>query len=268
MAITALHSAASGLSALSTQLDVISNNLANANNNGFKASRVDFEDLLYQYKRQPGVTNSEGDMAPTGLAVGLGTRVSGTSVDFTQGSLITTGQQYDVAIEGDGFFRVKTPNSSGDTLAYTRNGHFFRNSDGEVVLNSGDGYKLDPSVVVPPNAIGINISSDGRVFAQIAGATAPTQLASIQLVRFRNPQGLVQLGGNLYQQSTASGTPIQGVPGVDGMGTLQQSSLESSNVDPVKELVNLIKTQRTFEMNSQSIQAADQMLQTVGNLRR
>lgn len=267
MAITALHSAASGLSALSTQLDVISNNLANANNNGFKASRVDFEDLLYQAKQQPGVENANNDISPTGIAVGLGTRVAGTSVDFTQGSLITTNQQYDVAIQGDGFFRVKTLASQGDGLAYTRTGHFFKNTNGDLVLNSADGYKLDPGVNVPANTTGITISSDGRVFATVAGSTTPTALSPIQLVRFPNEQGLSQIGGNLFQQTSASGNPTIGTPGTDGLGTLQQGTLEASNVDPVTELVNLIKTQRTFEMNSQSIQAADQMLQTVGNLR-
>jgi len=268
MAITALHSAASGLSALSTQLDVISNNLANANNNGFKSSRVEFEDLIYQYKQQPGVTNNNNDISPTGIAVGLGTRVSGTAVDFTQGSLVQTGNQYDVAIQGDGFFRVKTLSTQGDGLAYTRTGHFFRDLNGDLVLNSGDGFKLDPPVNVPANATGITISSDGRVYATVSGTTAPTQLASIQLVQFRNEQGLAQAGGNLYTQTVASGPPTLGTPGTNGLGTLQQAAQETSNVDPVNELVNLIKTQRTFEMNSQSIQAADQMLQTVGNLRR
>jgi len=268
MAIVALHSAATGLKALSQQLDVISNNIANANNNGFKSSRTNFEDLMYQYTQPPGTQNELGDTRPTGIAVGYGTRVSGTQLDMTQGSAVVTGGPLDVYISGDGFFQVKTPAGQGDGLGYTRTGAFFTNDKGELVLNSSDGYKLDPPITIPPNAQQISIGPDGRVSAVVAGSTTPSVLGQIQLARFANPQGLVQIGGNIFQRSDASGQPVLANPQTEGVGKLQQGALESSNVDPVRELVDLIKTQRTFELNSQTIQAADQMLQQIGNLRR
>ena len=267
MAIMALHSAATGLQALSTQLDVISNNIANANNDGFKGSRVNFEDLVYQHLQDAGSKDELEDKRPTGIQVGLGTRVSGTQLDMTQGSPTVTGRDLDVCINGDGFFQVKTLPTQGDGLAYTRSGQFFENDQGDLVLNSTTGYKLDPAINIPKNATAITISSDGRVFATVPGNTASTPVGQIQLARFVNPQGLSQIGGNLFQRTDASGPPLLNNPGTDGTGTLQQDALEASNVDPVTQLVNLIKTQRTFELNSQSIQAADQMLQTVGNLR-
>jgi flagellar basal-body rod protein FlgG len=267
MAIMALHSAATGLQALSTQLDVISNNIANANNDGFKGSRVNFEDLMYEYQQQPGARDENNNTRPTGIAVGLGTRVSGTQLDMTQGSPTPTGRDLDVCINGDGFFRVKTLPTQGDGLAYTRSGQFFINDQGQMVLNSTNGYTLDPAISVPPTTTQITISNDGRVYATVPGNTAATQVGQIQLARFVNPQGLSQIGGNLFQRTDASGPPQLNDPGTEGAGTLQQDSLEASNVDPVTQLVDLIKTQRTFELNSQSIQAADQMLQTVGNLR-
>lgn len=268
MTITALHSAATGLQALSTQLDVISNNLANANNNGFKCSRVNFENLMYQYQQQPGVQNAQGDIRPTGIAVGMGTRVSGTQVDMSQGSPIQTNRSLDVMITGPGFFAVKTDPNQGDGLGYTRSGAFFINPDGDMVLNSTEGYKLDPSISIPTNATAVDISSDGRVWATMPGTTSPQQVGQIQLATFVNPQGLKQLGGNLYQTTDASGQPTLSNPGSDSSGTLKAGSLEASNVDTVTQLVELIKTQRTFELNSQSVQAADQMLQQIANMRR
>ena len=268
MAILALNSAATGLKALSTQLDVISNNIANANNDGFKSSRVNFEDVFYQYQQLPGVQNSQNDMRPTGTGIGLGTRVSGTQLDMTQGSTVLTGRNLDATIDGNGFFQVKVLSSQGDGLAYTRTGKFFANANGDLVLNSDSGYKLDPPITIPQNATDVNITQDGRVFATVPGTTTPTNVGQIQLARFVNPQGLMQIGGNLYQKSDASGAPTLANPGTDGLGTLQSGAVEASNVDPVKELVDLIKTQRTFELNSQSIQAADQMLQQISNLRR
>lgn len=256
------------MTALSTQLDVISNNIANANNNGFKSSRVTFEDLLYQYQQYPGAKNENGDTRPVGIAVGYGTRVSGTQLDMAQGSSISTGRQLDVAIQGQGFLRVKTLPTQGDGFGYTRTGNFFVNPEGKLVLNSQNGYLLDPPVNVPPDTTAITISQDGRVFTTSAGSSTPQEQAPIQLAMFRNPQGLVQIGGNLYQKSDASGEATLGAPGTNGSGLLQQGFLEASNVDPVTELVNMIKTQRAFELNTQSIQAADQMLQQVNNLRR
>lgn len=267
MAIIAMNSAASGMKALSTQLDVISNNIANANNDGFKSSRANFEDLLYQYYQEPGAKNTDGDVRPIGVAVGYGTRISGTELDLSQGTFTQTGNALDVAIEGDGFFQVKTLSTQGDGLAYTRTGKFFVNPDGNLVLNSNDGYLLQPPVNIPQGATGITIGKDGRVSYTESGANTTTQGPQIQLAHFVNPQGLIQIGGNLYQQSDASGPVTLGAPGDKGIGTLLQGSVEASNVDPVNELVNLIKTQRAFELNSQSIQAADQMLQQVNNLR-
>jgi flagellar basal-body rod protein FlgG len=268
MAIMALHSAASGLQALSTQLDVISNNLANANNNGFKSSRVNFEDLMYQVQQAPGAKDAAGNVRPTGIEVGLGTRVAGTQLDMAQGAPVTTGRQLDVCIQGDGFFQMKVLPSQGNGLAYTRTGNFFVNDQGNLVLNSQDGYMLDPQIKIPNNTTDISITSDGRVMTTVAGTTTASQAGQIQLAHFVNPQGLLQIGGNMYQQTDASG-PAQLVdPGQPGVGTLLQGAVESSNVDPVTQLVDLIKTQRTFELNSQGIQAADQMLQTVGHLRQ
>ena len=267
MAFMALQSAATGLGALSTQLDVISNNLANANNNGFKSSRVNFEDLLYQQFQQPGVTTIEENTRPTGLEVGLGTRVSGTELDFTQGSPVQTNNALDVMIQGQGFFRVKTQPNQGDGFGYTRTGAFFVNSQGNLVLNSTNGYLLDPPIQIPQNAQNISIGNDGRVYYNQPGSTTPQQAGQIQIANFWNPQGLTQIGGNLYQVTPASGAAVLDNPGNQNLGTLQSGALEASNVDPVKELVSLITTQRVFEMNSQSIQAADQMMQTISNLR-
>jgi flagellar basal-body rod protein FlgG len=268
MAIIALHSAATGMTALETQLDVIANNIANANNNGFKSSRATFEDLLYQYQQYPGARNEIGDVRPVGIAIGYGTRVSGTQLNMAQGSLVSTGRQQDVAIQGQGFFRVKVLPTMGDGFAYTRTGNFFVNADGKLVLNSQDGYLLDPPITIPQDTVGITIQPDGQVFTTGANSATQIKQGQIQLANFQNPQGLIQIGGNLYQHSDASGPEILGNPGTNGTGMLQQGSLEASNVDPVNELVSMIKTQRAFELNTQSIQAADQMLQQVNNLRR
>ena len=270
MAIIAMNSAATGLKALSTQLDVISNNIANANNDGFKASRVNFEDLMYQHRQEPGTKDAQDDVRPTGIEIGYGTRVAGTQLDMTQGSSTQTGRPLDVLIQGDGFFQVKTLPGQGDGLAYTRTGKFFEDADGNLVLGSSTGYKLEPPIVIPQTATAVTIGTDGQVSVTIPGQTAPQQLGQIQLARFVNPQGLVQIGGNFYQRSDASGPPTLTNPGSEqsGVGTLQQGFVETSNGDPVHELVDLIKTQRTFELNSQTIQAADQMLQQVNNLRQ
>ncbi len=251
------------------QLDVIANNLANANNNGFKASRANFEDLMYQYSRLPGTTNNEGDIAPIGVATGYGTQVSGTELDLTQGSAVQTGSNLDLYINGDGFFQLKLPTGvgNGSGLGYTRTGSFFVNPNGQLVSNSNQGYLLDPPITIPQNTTQISIGTDGRVTATVAGSATPSQVGQIQLAHFPNPQGLVQIGGNVFQSSDGSGQALLANPGNDDTGQLQQGSLEASNVDPVNDLVNLIKTQRTFELNSQSIQAADQMLQELGNLR-
>ena len=269
MAIIALHSASTGLSALSTSLDVIANNLANANTDGFKSSRANFQDLLYQERAQPGVENADGQQRPTGLFVGLGTKISGTQINFEQGPAINTGRQLDLMIDGPGFFQVQVDaNVSEGGIAYTRAGNFVLNSDGDIVLATDTGNRLIPQITLPPDTTGVSISTDGIVSVTTAGNPTPQQLETIQLATFINPAGLNQLGENLYAPTAASGDPQVGDPLSDNRGAIRQGSLEGSNVDPVVELVDLIKTQRAFELNSQSIQAADEMLQTIGRLRR
>jgi flagellar basal-body rod protein FlgG len=268
MAITALHSAATGLKALSTRIDVVANNLANAETTAFKRSRVNFEDLMYLQMKQPGTTNGAGDLTPSGIAVGLGTRISNTQIDLEQGSLENTNRPLDIGISGNGFFKVKILDSVGDGFGYTRNGNFFVNDQGQLVLGMGDGYKLEPPITIPPGVTEISISESGAVEVLEPGAPTKTNVGQLQLSQFINPQGLQLLGGGLYIPTGASGAPVDAKPGEQGNGLTLQSFLEASNVDPVKELVTLIKTQRAFELNSQSIQTADQALQTIGNLRR
>ncbi len=268
MAITALNSAATGLRALSTRIDVVANNLANADTTAFKRQRVNFEDLMYLTLKQPGAQNASGELSPAGIHVGLGVRVSNTQLDLEQGSPENTGRQLDVAISGQGFFRLKIDPSIGDGMAYTRNGNFFVNNENQLVLGLGDGYRLDPPVEIPPNSTEINISQAGVIQVLRAGQIEKETVGEIQLFNFVNPNGLHLLGSSMYQETDSSGTAIESRPGENGLGQTLQGFLESSNVDPVKELVTLIKTQRAFELNSQSIQTADQALQTIGNLRR
>jgi flagellar basal-body rod protein FlgG len=268
MAITALHSAATGLRALSTRIDVVANNLANAETTAFKRSRVNFEDLYYLALKQPGTTAANGDVSPAGIYVGLGVRVSNTQLDTEQGSMENTGRQLDVGISGQGFFKVKILDSIADGSGYTRNGNFFVNKDGDLVLGMGDGYKLEPKINIPKGTTDVSISQDGQVEVVKAGSNAKVKVGQLQIFQFVNPQGLNLQGGSIYTQNDSSGPPIESKPGENGAGQVLQGFLESSNVDPVKELVTLIKTQRAFELNSQSIQTADQALQTIANLRR
>jgi flagellar basal-body rod protein FlgG len=270
MAITALNSAATGLKALSTRIDVIANNLANAETTAFKRQRANFEDLMYLTKRHPGTINADGAASPAGVQIGLGVKISNTQLDLEQGTLDPTGGKLDVAINGSGFFKVQVADGIGDGVAYTRNGDFFRNNEGELILGLGSGYKLDPPIDIPIE-VPINtveIAEDGTVSGLIPGDVEAQVFGRLELARFSNPQGLKLLGGSLLVETAASGGPIAANPGQDGTGIVQQGFLEGSNVDPVKELVTLIKTQRNFELNSQSIQTADQALQTIGNLRR
>jgi flagellar basal-body rod protein FlgG len=267
MAIAALHSASSGLSALSTSIDVIANNLANSNNAGFKASRANFEDLLYEEKMQPGVENENGDQRPAGLYVGLGTRVSNTQLDFRTGSPQQTDRPLDVMINGNGFFQVNITRGE-ETTAYTRSGNFFINSEGDLVLGNSNGPRLEPNINIPADAEDVTISEDGVVYVTIPGEAELQEVGQFEVANFINPHGLKQIGGNLYLESDASGPPTVGTPNSDNFGSLVQKSLEASNVDPVVELVELIKAQRAFEMNSQTIQAADSTLEVISNLRR
>ncbi|GJM17899.1 MAG: flagellar basal-body rod protein FlgG [Phycisphaeraceae bacterium] len=269
MAIIALNSASSGLTALNTQLDVISNNLANINTAGYKASRVNFQDLLYIEKQQPGVENANGDQRPTGLYVGLGVRTSGTQQSFEQGSPEPTGNALDFMIDGRGFFQVQVEDDLAPSgTAFTRAGNFTLNADGEVVLANSNGRRLIPTITIDPEYTNLDISSDGRIFVQIPGEAEPQEVAQIELADFANPSGLRQIGENLWSESASSGPPITGEPSTSGRGSLSNRMLERSNVDPTRELIGLILTQRAFEMNSQSIRAADEALQTISQLRR
>lgn len=268
MTTSALHSAATGLRALSTQIDVIANNLANVNTIAFRRSRANFEDLMYQELARPGTQNSDGGIKPNGLFVGLGVRVSNTQLLTDPGDLEATDRELDIAIDGLGFFQVSIPNNFGTELAYTRAGNMSRTPEGDLVIGNAEGFKLEPPVQIPPEAISVDIGEDGRVFATLPTSVDPVEVAQIQLVRFPNEGGLKPIGANLFIETEASGAAIIGNPKEDGFGRVLQRFLESSNVDPIRELVNLIQTQRAFELNSQSIQSADEMLQVIGNLRR
>ena len=265
MTIRALYSAATGMEAFEFNLDTIANNLANAGTTAYKRSRVNFEDLFYEHFKLPGALDLQGKPTATGIALGLGTRVASTQLDFAEGNLQQTGGELDIAIVGDGFFQVQ----DGTQILYTRSGTFTRNANGEVVLASADrGRLLEPAITIPSDALEVSISGDGIVSVLQQGSSQLTQIGQIQTVRFVNPLGLIQRGENLYAPSDASGAPLIGDPGLEGRGLLRQGFLEASNVEPVRELIDLIKTQRNFELNSQVVQAADQMLQLTANLRR
>ncbi|BCX88645.1 flagellar basal-body rod protein FlgG [Methylomarinovum tepidoasis] len=256
----ALWVAKTGLDAQQTRMAVISNNLANVNTTGFKKGRALFEDLLYQNIRQVGAQSSQNTELPSGLQLGTGVRVVATEKLHTQGNLIQTGNALDVAINGRGFFQVLLPN--GD-LAYTRNGSFKLNAEGQLVTASG--YFLEPAITVPANAKSITISEDGIVSVTIPGTPTPQQLGQIQLADFVNPTGLEPIGENLFRESVASGAPTVGNPGEEERGALVQHSLETSNVNVVEEMVNMIETQRAYEMNSKAISTVDQMLGFLNN---
>ncbi len=269
MAITALYSAASGMRALDTKLNVLANNLANVNTVGFKRSRTNFEDLLYQTRREPGIRNAQDEPIPHGILVGLGAQVSGTQLNFGEGGVDTTNGKLDLMIQGEGFFQVRTIYQGQEAVAYTRAGNYVRNSEGNLVLGNSEGSLLDPPVQVsteiPTSQIAIGY--DGSVSVRDESG-AITEVGQIQLARFSNKEGLLAIGKNLFLATDASGEAVTANPRTDGMGAIQQGALELSNVDPVRELVELITTQRAFELNSQSIQAANESLQIVGNLRR
>ncbi|MEA5444240.1 flagellar basal-body rod protein FlgG [Gammaproteobacteria bacterium AB-CW1] len=253
---SALWVAKTGLDAQQTRMNMVSNNLANANTTAFKRGRAAFEDLMYQNVRQVGGQTTQETLNPSGLSKGTGVRVVSTEKLFNQGNMIQTENPLDLAIEGDGFFEIRLPDGS---QAYTRDGSFQLNAEGEVVTSSG--YSLEPGIQIPPDAESVSIGSDGTVSAKLAGQAEPVQLGEIQLTRFINPGGLQARGENLFMESASSGPPQPGTPGFDGLGMLQQGSLESSNVNVVEELVNMIETQRAYEINSKAISSADQMLQ-------
>jgi flagellar basal-body rod protein FlgG len=266
MTVQTLYTAATGMEALETKLDVIANNMANINTTGFKKDRANFEDVFYRQYRLPGAQDAYGTITATGIEVGLGTRVSSTQSNFKQGAFETTNNPLDFAIEGDGFFQVQNPNGG---FFYTRAGNFNLNATGQIVLGSANnGYLLEPNFNVPPEATGIVVSADGQIQYSSQGTTNLTTLGQIQLAKFVNPDGLLKLGDNLFQETDASGPVTVDNPGQNGFGNIRQGFLEASNVEPVNELIDLITTQRSFELNSQVVQAGDQVMQIVANLRR
>ena len=253
--IRSLWVAKTGLDAQQTQLDVMSNNLANVSTNGFKRSRAVFEDLLYQTLRQPGAASSQQTTIPSGLTLGTGVRPISTERIFTQGSLQNTTNPLDIAINGQGFFQIQMPDG---TLAYTRDGAFQRDSTGQMVTSSG--FPLSPAVTIPSNALTITISRDGIVSVTQPGTSTPTQVGTVQLASFVNPGGLQSAGENLFIETASSGTPTPNTPGTNGTGVLNQGFTETSNVNVAEELVSMIQTQRAYEMNSKVVTTSDQML--------
>ncbi len=259
--INSLWISKTGMQAQQTQLDVISNNMANVSTNGFKRASAVFEDLMYQNLRQVGAADTEQNNLPTGLQLGLGVRTVATSRQFSQGSLQQSGNQLDIAINGQGFLQVALPDG---TTGYTRDGSLQVDSQGRLVTASG--LAIAGDITVPAEAQSVTIGSDGVVTAKIAGNATPQQLGNIELASFINPAGLEPKGQNLYTETVASGNPSTGAPGTAGMGTLMQGYVETSNVNVVQELVTMIQTQRAYEMNSKAIQTSDQMLQRLGQL--
>ena len=256
--LAALYVSKTGLSAQDMKLTTVANNLANASTVGFKRDRAVFEDLLYQIQRQPGAQTTEETQLPSGLQLGTGVRVVGTQKQFTSGSLQVTGQSLDVAIDGRGFLQILQPDG---TVGYTRDGELHLNGNGEIVNASG--LLLQPAIVVPDGVENLTIGTDGTVSAFVRGNPTPQQLGNVQLVDFVNPGGLQAIGGNLFYETAASGDPVVGVPGENGMGQIKQGMLENSNVDIVEEMVSMITTQRAYEMNSKIVSTADQMLQFI-----
>ncbi len=266
MAIQTLYTAATGMTAMETKLDVIANNLANLETVAFKKDRANFEDLFYRHTTMPGAEDTTGQYTSTGTQIGLGVRVQSVQSDFTQGAFKETGGELDLVIEGSGFFQVLDP--SGDTL-YTRAGNWSKNANGNIVVGSaGIGRLMEPPITIPEDATNIVISPEGIVSVRQPGNQQLSQVGQIELAYFVNPQGLLKRGENLYSETDSSGAPTLANPGQDGIGLLRQNYLERSNVEPVNELIDLILTQRAFEMNSQAVKAGDEVLQQVANLRR
>lgn len=259
--IRSLWIAKTGMEGQQTKLDAISHNLANVGTYGYKRGNVVFEDLMYQNLRQTGGATSEQTQLPTGLQIGLGVRAAAISRNFSQGSLQQTEGNLDVAIEGNGFFQITMPDG---TTGYTRDGSFQLDANGQLVTNAG--YTVQPGITVPPNARSVTIARDGSVSVTVPGDTAPQKLGQLQLATFVNAPGLEPLGGNLFAESTASGAPNTGTPGEIGLGTVRQGFIETSNVNVVEELVNMIATQRAYELNSKAVTTSDQMLQRLTQL--
>ena len=267
MSVQTLYTAASGMEAMETKLDVIANNLANINTTGFKKDRANFEDLLYRTETHPGVQDASQTPTAVGTQVGLGVRVTSTQTDQRQGTLQLTGRELDVAIQGKGYLRVLDPTSQ--QTMYTRAGNLDINANGQLVIGSAQtGRLLDPPITIPNDATSVQISATGEVMARVPGQTELALQGQVQMSQFINPDGLLKVGQNMYLQTDASGAEQVTNPGDQGMGALRQGNLEASNVEPVQELIDLITTQRAFELNSQAVQAGDQIMQNISNLRR
>jgi flagellar basal-body rod protein FlgG len=251
------------MQAQNLNIDVIANNLANVNTSGFKKSRADFQDLLYESLKVPGASSSDATQIPTGIQVGHGTRPAATQKLFTQGDFQHTQNPFDMAIEGSGFFQILQPNGE---LAYTRAGTFKVDSEGRIVTS--DGYIMDPEISIPSDVISVNVGTDGTVSVLQPGSSEATEIGSIELARFTNPTGLQSIGRNLYLPTTSSGEATIGTPGEDGLGTIAQGYVEMSNVNVVDEMVSMITAQRAYETNSKVIQSSDEMLQMANNIKR
>ena len=252
--------AKTGLEAQQTRMSVVSQNLANVNTTGYKKSRAIFEDLLYQNVVQAGGLTSEQSQSPTGLNLGTGVRVVATDREFSQGNIVNTNKPLDIAIQGRGFFEILLPDG---TLAYTRDGTFQLDLNGQIVTSSG--YALQPAITVPPAAQSVTIGVDGTISVVLAGSPDPLQIGTLQITDFLNPAGLQARGQNMYLETVSSGPPQASTPGLNGLGTLSQGAIETSNVNVVEELVNMIETQRAYEMNSKAIERTDEMLRYVTN---
>ena len=261
--IRSLYTAASGMKVNQAFVDNISNNLSNVNTTGFKKSKIEFEDLMYQTMQEPGADNGDGTKSPSGIQLGLGAKVVATNKTFTQGSLEQTGNPLDVAIEGDGFIQVRLPN--GET-GYTRDGSMKMSSEGYLV--TAQGYIIEPGIVVPETAQELSVDAQGRVSATLQSGKLPEELGQIELARFLNPTGLRADGGNIYTQTEASGEPTVGNPGDEGFGQVHNQFLESSNVQMVEEMVSMIIAQRAYEISSKAITTSDELLQTATGLKR
>jgi flagellar basal-body rod protein FlgG len=261
--IRALWTAASGMQTQQLNMDVIANNLANVNTNGFKKSRTDFQDLMYQNLKTVGAPSTNSTQIPSGIQVGLGSKVASVTKDFSAGTLTQTSNNLDLAIAGEGFFQIHMPDGS---TTYTRDGSLKQDSQGHLV--NSDGYPLTPEIVIPNNATNVTIGNDGTVSVLQAGQTTPTTVGTIQLASFSNPAGLSSLGNDLYQATDSSGTATTGTAGQNGLGTISQGYLEMSNVSVMEEMVNMITSQRAYETNSKAVTAADQMLQTTNTMKQ
>ncbi|MEW6602194.1 MAG: flagellar basal-body rod protein FlgG [Nitrospirota bacterium] len=258
-----LFIAATGMEAQRINIDVISNNLANVNTSGFKKSRADFQELMYQSLKTAGAVSAEGNEVPTGIQIGLGVKPAAVQKMFQQGDFVSTGNSLDLVIEGNGFFQITTPDGE---IAYSRAGAFKMNSEGNLV--NSDGYPLEPAITIPANTLEITVSTDGAVSVLEAGNSTPTEVGQIELAQFINPGGLKAIGKNLFLTTGSSGDAVTGNPDSEGLGSINQGFIELSNVNVVEEMVNMIVSQRAYELNSKVIQSTDEMLALANNLKR